>query len=146
MENILEIINLNVILHQFRLDNISLELPRGYVMGLVGANGAGKTTLIMNLIIKSSGSIQIVGHDHQKNEAAVKARIAYVNDQPDFFSNHIIRTVKQAFRGFYPDWNELRFVDLLEQFGLNEEMRIKRLSKGMRMKFFLRFNCRGNPN
>ena len=51
----------------FALRDVSFELPRGYIMGLIGANGAGKTTilrLIMNLIRRDSGRITVFGKDN----------------------------------------------------------------------------------
>jgi len=54
-DNILEIINLNKNYGKFRLTDINIKLPYGYIMGFIGANGAGKTTtikLIMNTNIQ----------------------------------------------------------------------------------------------
>ncbi|MEG1943670.1 MAG: ATP-binding cassette domain-containing protein, partial [Angelakisella sp.] len=62
--NILELKQVKKAYKNFTLGEISLELPRGVVMGLVGANGAGKTTIIkllLGLIKPDSGEISILG-------------------------------------------------------------------------------------
>jgi len=60
MENVLEIKSLRKEYKGFALNDVSFQLPYGYIMGLIGPNGAGKTTIIkllMNLINKKSGEI-----------------------------------------------------------------------------------------
>jgi ABC-2 type transport system ATP-binding protein len=60
--------------------NLTLEVPEG-VTGLVGANGAGKTTLLrlmLGLLHPTSGSIQVLGHDPQRDPLAVRAVIGYM--------------------------------------------------------------------
>ena len=52
------------------LDNLSLEIPRGVVFGMVGENGAGKTTLIkhiLGLLRAQQGSVRVFGHDPAKD-------------------------------------------------------------------------------
>ena len=71
MENILEIENLRKNYSDFCLNDVSFNLPQGFIMGLIGPNGVGKTTiikLIMNLIMKDAGEIKIFGEDHIKGE------------------------------------------------------------------------------
>ena len=66
--NALDITNLSKTYKDFSLDNTSLSLPMGSIMGLVGENGAGKSTtirLIMNAISRSSGEISVLGTDNQ---------------------------------------------------------------------------------
>ena len=68
--NALEIRNLTKSFKDFRLDNLSLTLPSGCIMGLIGENGAGKSTtikLILDIIHKDGGSIKILGEDNEKN-------------------------------------------------------------------------------
>ena len=63
----LELINVSKKLGEFELDNISFNLPKGYIMGLVGQNGAGKTSII-NMILGlykiEEGSILEIGRAH----------------------------------------------------------------------------------
>jgi len=62
MDNILYVDNLCKKYKNFKLNNVSLKLPKGFIMGLIGENGAGKTTLIKclsGLIIPDSGAIYI---------------------------------------------------------------------------------------
>jgi ABC-2 type transport system ATP-binding protein len=62
------------------LRDLTLEVPTG-VTGLVGANGAGKTTLLrlmLGLLHPTSGSMQVLGHDPQKEPLVVRSRIGYM--------------------------------------------------------------------
>ena len=67
MNNVLEISNVTKDYKKFKIDNISFNLPKGYIMGFIGANGAGKTTtikLILNMIKRYSGEIKVFGIDN----------------------------------------------------------------------------------
>ena len=70
------------------IDNISLTINDGEIVGFIGLNGAGKTTLIKMLtgIIKpDSGKITINGHDIIKDAVEAKQMIGYIADSPDMF-------------------------------------------------------------
>ena len=67
MNNVLEISNVTKDYKKFKIDNISFNLPKGYIMGFIGANGAGKTTtikLILNMIKRESGEIKVFDLDN----------------------------------------------------------------------------------
>ena len=71
----------------FKLDNISLTLPKGCILGLIGENGAGKSTtikLILNTIRRDSGSIDVLGEDNKKNFEEKKEDIGVVLDEAYF--------------------------------------------------------------
>jgi ABC-2 type transport system ATP-binding protein len=62
------------------VDDISFTLATGGVLGLLGGNGAGKTTtisMLLGLLVPSSGSITVLGHDMAKNRFAALARMNF---------------------------------------------------------------------
>lgn len=140
MEHILEINNLRKVYKNFTLNDVSFNLPKGYIMGLIGPNGAGKTTtikLIMNLIRKNAGEIKVFGMDHIGDEVAVKSRIGFVYDAPPFYTDLKIKQMKKIIAPFYHNWDEGLFQNYLKQFDLDPKQKIKTLSRGMTMKFAL---------
>lgn len=70
------------------IDDVSLKIENGEIVGFIGLNGAGKTTLIkmMTGILKmDNGSIKINGHDIVKDSLEAKKCIGYISDNPDMF-------------------------------------------------------------
>jgi ABC-2 type transport system ATP-binding protein len=124
----------------FALREVSLSLPRGYVMGLVGPNGAGKTTiikLVMNLVSRTAGEIRVFGLDSRTHEVEVKSRIGFACDEPAFPHDATARDVGRALGPFYPSWSEERFRALLGEFGVPPGKVFRKLSTGMQMKLSL---------
>lgn len=77
-EKILEVKNLTKDYGDFILKDVSFEIPRGTIMGLIGENGAGKTTTInciLNEIDRTSGTIRIFGKDNISEDVSIKTRI-----------------------------------------------------------------------
>ncbi len=125
---------------RFLLRDIDLEVPTGFVTGLVGPNGAGKTTiikLVMNLVRRDAGSIRVFGLDSLADEVAVKRRIGFVYDEAPFYLDVSLRDSARAIAPFYPAWDQARFEALAVRFGLRLAARFKTLSHGMKMKFAL---------
>ncbi len=140
MENILEIKNLRKHYKDFTLNDVSFNLPKGYIMGLIGPNGAGKTTvikLIMNLIMRDGGEISLFGKDSITNEVEVKSHIGFVYDVPCFYEDISLKTIKSAIAPFYKKWDENCFMRLIEEFELPLKKKFKKLSQGMKTKFAL---------
>ena len=137
----LEINNLTKEFYEgFKLDNISIKLEPGYIMGFIGPNGSGKSTtikLIMNLLKKDSGEIKIFGKDHLKYEVEIKDRIGFVYDESYFYENLTIEKMKNVIAPFYSKWDEVQFQNYITTFELGPRYLIKKLSKGMKMKFAL---------
>ena len=68
------------------LDDVSLNVPRGIVMGLIGENGAGKTTLIkhvLGLLKAKAGSARVFGLDPVRDPVGVLGRIGYLSEMRD---------------------------------------------------------------
>ncbi|HWP95516.1 MAG TPA: ABC transporter ATP-binding protein [Syntrophomonadaceae bacterium] len=140
MEPILAVQNLSRAFKDFKLDQVSLTLPRGYIMGLVGPNGAGKTTtikLIMNLIRRDSGDIFVFGLDNRTHQKEIKQKIGFVYDENYFYENVTLEEMKQIVAPFYQDWDERLFRKYLMDFDLPPRKKIKDLSRGMKTKFSL---------
>lgn len=132
--------NVSKLYDGFSLTNVSLDIPRGYIMGLIGPNGAGKTTLIklmMNLIHPSSGDIEVFGKSYKGHEKEIKSKIGFVYDEPGFYQDETIKRMKSIIAPFYSSWDEDQFQKYMDVFQLPERKKIKKLSKGMKMKFSL---------
>ena len=87
MDHAIEIMGLRKEYRGFALDNVTFDVPQGYIMGLIGPNGAGKTTiikLVMNLIHRDAGEVRVFGLDNLRYEPEVKSRVGFVYDIPRF--------------------------------------------------------------
>ncbi|WP_425539710.1 ABC transporter ATP-binding protein [Microaceticoccus formicicus] len=136
----LNINNLSGGYKKFQLKDISLHLPKGYVMGLIGENGAGKTTLIkliMDLIKRKNGKIYVDGFDNIDDGVEVRKRIGFVYDETPFYKNLKLKDMTSIIRRFYPDWNQDKYSRLIKSFGLDESKKIMELSRGMSSKYML---------
>ena len=136
----LEIKNLSKKFKTFELDNVSFKLEPGYIMGFIGPNGAGKSTtikLIMNLLKKDFGEIKVFNKDHIEFEKEIKNRIGFVYDESYFYEDLTIKQMKNIIAPFYKEWDEKLFNRYIKDFDLDLNQKIKKLSKGMKMKFSL---------
>ena len=137
MENILQIADLTKRYPDFYLDHLTLNVPSGSIVGLIGENGAGKTTtmnLILNAVTKDSGDILVFGQDNLSHEKEVKQRIGVVQDEcnlPFMFSPADIETIM---RQIYAQWDSNRYWELLNRFDLPVKQEIGSFSKGMKVK------------
>jgi len=122
------------------LNDVSFEVSRGCVFGLVGENGAGKSTLIKHLLglwRAESGSVRVFGTDPVADPVSVLARIGYLSEQPDLPDWMRVHEYLRYMRAFYPNWDTRYAGELLEQFGLDPTKRLRVLSKGQRAKLGL---------
>jgi len=113
------------------LSDVTLEVPEGHIMGLLGPNGSGKTTLmkiLAGLVSPTSGSVLV---DGMAPGVGTKATVSFLPDV-----NHLDRWMSVGEAGdfyadFYVDFDRKRFEELLAIMRLTAGQKIGSLSKGM---------------
>ncbi|MCH5204067.1 MAG: ABC transporter ATP-binding protein [Oscillospiraceae bacterium] len=135
--NALEIRNLTKTFKGFKLDDISLTLPSGCIMGLIGENGAGKSTaikLILNMLHKDSGSVSVLGKDNTENISLTKEDVGVVLDEVGIPECLNIRQVGNIMKNTFKRWDETKFFSMLKKLSVPEKKPFKDFSRGMKMK------------
>jgi ABC-2 type transport system ATP-binding protein len=119
------------------LDRVSLTVPTGTVLGLVGENGAGKTTLIrhvLGLLRAQEGTVRIFGRDPVEEPVRVLSRVGYLSEEPDMPGWMRVHQLLRYVAGFYPNWDPAYAEGLRREFALDPMKRVKELSKGQRAR------------
>lgn len=132
--NALEIKNLNKSFGDFKLDNLSLTLPSGCIMGLIGENGAGKSTtikLILDILHKDSGYVTVLGRD---NEKLTKEDVGVVMDEAGIPECLTPEQVGKVMANIFKNWDSAEYARLIKEFALPEKKAYKEFSRGMKMK------------
>lgn len=133
MNNLVEIVNLtkkygaNV-----AVNNLTVSLPKGKIIGLLGPNGSGKTTLIKmlnGLLTPTEGTIMIDGN---YVGPATKSKVAYLPDR--LTMNQTIREILDFFQDFYTDFSRERAEEMLKSLGIDPAVKMRTLSKGTKEK------------
>ena len=116
------------------LDNISLSLERGRIIGLLGPNGSGKTTLIKlinGLLAPSSGSITVNGFAPGPE---TKKIVSYLPERTYFNSWMKVTDILDFFCDFYDDFDRKRAEDMLHRLSIDPNERLSSMSKGTKEK------------
>lgn len=136
MDGLIEITNLTKAYdsQHVAVNNISLTLPRGKIIGLLGPNGSGKTTLIKmlnGLLTPTAGSIRIGGRDVGPE---TKAHVAYLPDRTYLAGGNRITDILKYFQDFYQDFSVEKAMGMLESLRIDPKDKMSTLSKGTREK------------
>jgi len=119
------------------LQGLDLAIPRGSVFALVGPNGAGKTTTIkvlMNILRPTAGAAEVLGIDSRRLAGRHFTRIGYVSENQELPEWMTVDYLLSYLRPFYPAWDAALAAQLVSQFNLPGNRKLKHLSRGMRMK------------
>ena len=111
---------------------ISLTLPQGCILGLVGENGAGKSTtirMLLGMTRPDGGSLQVLGQPQ-----ADKEQIGVVLDEPAFPECLTAKQVGKVMAGIFRSWDKVAYAGYLKKLGLPENKSFKEFSRGMKMK------------
>lgn len=120
--------------HKKALDNVSLKIEKGKIIGLLGPNGSGKTTmikLINDLLSPTNGSVLING---EKPGVESKKVISYLPERTYLNMNNKVKDIIKYFKDFYEDFDDQKALKLLKKLEINPEVKLNTLSKGTKEK------------
>ena len=119
------------------LDDVTVSLEQGQIVGLLGPNGSGKTTLIKilnGLLQPTSGSVTING---SAPGIETKKAVAYLPDRnalPDYMTSSQLMDI---YEDFFEDFDRLKAEAMLDDLGINRSQTMKKMSKGTKEKLQL---------
>lgn len=136
MSELVEVNNLTKVYEKKKvaLSQVNLIIPRGKIIGLLGPNGSGKTTLIKlisGLLVATEGEILING---SKPGPESKSVVSYLPERTYFQSSMKVKELIDYFADFYQDFRPERARQMLMNLNINEDARLKTLSKGTKEK------------
>ncbi|MBQ9907582.1 MAG: ABC transporter ATP-binding protein [Oscillospiraceae bacterium] len=135
--NAIEISNIAKKYKGFSLGPLSLTLPAGCILGLIGENGAGKTTTIKALLGMNrpdSGEIRLLG---QPLSADLRNETGVVLDEVGLPENLRIPQIEKIMKYSFRNWKSDVFAEYVKKFELPQNKRFRTFSKGMKMKLGL---------
>lgn len=135
--NALEVKNVTKTFKSFKLDNVSLTLPEGCIMGLIGENGAGKSTLIkliLDMLHKESGTITILGKDNTDSIKLTKEQVGVVTDEVGIPECLKAEQVGKIMKHTFKYWDDSLFRDYLSKLDIPRDKQFKDFSRGTKMK------------
>ncbi len=116
------------------LDNVSINIEKGKIYGLLGPNGSGKTTmikLINNLLTPSSGEVLVKGLNPGIESKKI---VSYLPERTYFDVNMKVTELLEYFSDFYDDFDREKALKLLKKLDIEPTDKLKTLSKGTKEK------------
>jgi ABC-2 type transport system ATP-binding protein len=124
----------------FALQDITLQLPEGQVMGLVGANGAGKTTLLRlltGLAAPDEGQVTVLGHRLPEAQVAAKRDIGFASEDMRLYRSQSLRWHMDLVKNIYAAWDQDYADELVKRFDVRPDQAVGGFSHGQRVKALL---------
>jgi ABC-2 type transport system ATP-binding protein len=115
------------------LDGLDLEVKEGTIYGFLGRNGAGKTTtikMLAALLRPDKGTVEVFSEDPWEHSVETKQRIGYLSETQVLFPWMRVEEIIRFCSNFYPKWDFEYTRNMLDSLGLDENKKIRHLSKG----------------
>ena len=125
------------------VQDVSFDIGRGEIFGLIGANGSGKSTLIRilsSLVIADTGTVKVFGYDIERDSIQARQLINRVSADPSFFRQMTASENLLFYGRVYgmpPDLVKQRAAEILDRLGLDrshQRAMVKELSRGQQQK------------
>lgn len=132
----------------FLLNDITFELPAGFILGIAGKNGAGKTTLIHYIMDEKkhySGTIMLNGTDIHADHTETLKQIGFVSEENEFFMDRTGKQNAELLGMFYDTFDIILFTETMKKLELPENRALSRMSRGEYIKFQLAFAISHKP-
>ncbi len=123
--------------HQAALTGVSFQVPQGSATALLGPSGAGKSTALqiaVNLLKPTGGDVRILGTESTQLGPKELRRLGYVADGMELPLGMQIQEYLAWCRPMYPSWDRDLERELLRDFHLTPDQKLRTLSRGQRMK------------
>ncbi len=127
--------------HYKLFENLSLTLSEGRIYGLLGKNGTGKTTLlslISGLLFPQEGKIDVLGKNPGKRQVDFLQELFLVSEEI-YIPDVTPRGYAALYVSFYPHFDEKQYNDYMQEFEINQENKINKMSMGQRKKVYIAF-------
>ncbi len=124
----------------FALQDVSLSLAEGEVMGLVGVNGAGKSTLLRlltGIAAPDAGTIEVLGLRLPQDQVAAKRAIGFASEDMRLYRSQSLDWHIALVRQIYPEWDDAYAASLIRRFDLRPQQAVGGYSHGQRVKALL---------
>lgn len=142
MSSVISVKNLSQRYGKGRLiyENLSFEVPKGRILGLLGKNGTGKTTtinILMGFLKPQSGECRIFGEDITRMSPQTRSRIALLLEGHVQYAFMTISQIERFYSRFYPNWNSKAYYGLMEKLKVTPDQKISSMSNGQRSQVAL---------
>lgn len=142
MDNVISVKNLTQRYGRGRLiyENLSFDVAKGSILGLLGKNGTGKTTtinILMGFLKPQGGECRIFGEEITTLTAATRARIALLLEGHVQYSFMTISQIEKFYSRFYSEWNRDAYYGLMEKLHVSPGQKISSMSNGQRSQVAL---------
>ena len=138
MANIIECKNLTKYYKTLcALNHVSLSIPSGGIIGLLGPNGSGKTTfikLLTGLLTPDEGNVKIAGYPIG---VETKSIVSYLSDAHSLNESFTVTQELDYFEEFFTDFDRSKAEQMIQELGVNSKQKVKALSKGTKEKLSL---------
>jgi ABC-2 type transport system ATP-binding protein len=121
------------------LDEVSISIPKGRIIGLLGKNGAGKSTFMRCLLgfLKFEGEINIMGQTMKVHKESIHDHIAFIPDVSSLDDRLTVQQTIDYVSSLNKSWNAEKASTLLTKSELPLKSKVSSLSKGMKTKLYL---------